>query len=46
MSHAGVVSPPRSLTAMQPFFREASVNRETALALLDGLNIRETMGTG
>jgi DinB superfamily len=38
MSHAGVVSPPRSLTAMQPFFREASVNRETAQALLDGLS--------
>ncbi|HYW49648.1 MAG TPA: DinB family protein, partial [Gemmatimonadaceae bacterium] len=31
------VSPPRSLTTMQPFFRELSVNRETALALMDGL---------
>jgi DinB superfamily len=38
MNHANVVSPPRSLTAMQPFFREAAVNRETALALLEGLS--------
>jgi DinB superfamily len=41
MSHAGVVSPPRSLTAMRPFFREASVNRETAQALLDGLTAEQ-----
>lgn len=37
MSAANTVAPPRSLTTMQPFFRELSVNRETALALLDGL---------
>ncbi len=37
MSEPGTVSPPRSLTTMQPFFRELSVNRETALALLDDL---------
>ncbi len=34
---AHTVAPPRSLTTMQPFFRELAVNRETALALLDGL---------
>lgn len=34
---ARTVSPPRSLTTMQPYFRELAVNRETALALLDGL---------
>lgn len=38
MSEPGTVSPPRALTTMQPFFRELSVNRETALALLDGLS--------
>ncbi len=38
MSQPNTVSPPRSLTTMQPFFRELSVNRETALALLDGLS--------
>ncbi len=37
MTHPNIVPPPRSLTTMQPFFRELSVNRETALALLDGL---------
>lgn len=37
MSAPNTVSPPRALTTMQPFFRELSVNRETALALLDGL---------
>ena len=34
---ANTVAPPRALTTMQPFFRELAVNRETALALLDGL---------
>lgn len=38
MTSPNTVSPPRSLTTMQPFFREASVNRETATALLDGLS--------
>ena len=38
MTHPNTVAPPRSLTTMQPFFRELSVNRETALALLDGLS--------
>jgi uncharacterized damage-inducible protein DinB len=38
MSAPQTVSPPRSLTTMQPYFRELSVNRETALALLDGLS--------
>lgn len=38
MSELQTVSPPRSLTTMQPFFRELSVNHETALALLDGLS--------
>ena len=38
MSAANTVAPPRSLTTMQPFFRELAVNRETALALLDGLS--------
>ncbi len=38
MSHPNIVPPPRALTTMQPFFRELSVNRETALALLDGLS--------
>ena len=37
MTAAGAIAPPRALTTMQPFFREASVNRETSLALLDGL---------
>lgn len=37
MMSANTVAPPRSLTTMQPFFRELAVNRETALALLDGL---------
>ena len=35
---APVVTVPRALTSMQPFFREAAVNRETSLALLDGLS--------
>lgn len=34
----GIIAPPRALTTMQPFFREASVNRETGRALLDGLS--------
>jgi hypothetical protein len=38
MTAPATVSPPRALTTMQPFFRELSVNRETALALLDGLS--------
>jgi hypothetical protein len=38
MTHPNIVPPPRALTTMQPFFRELSVNRETALALLDGLS--------
>ena len=38
MTHLNIVPPPRGLTPMQPFFRELSVNRETALALLDGLS--------
>jgi hypothetical protein len=38
MTRLNVVPPPRALTTMQPFFRELSVNRETALALLDGLS--------
>lgn len=38
MTHPNIVPPPRSLTTMQPFFRELSVNRETALALLEGLS--------
>lgn len=38
MSATNTVAPPRSLTTMQPFFRELAVNRETALALLDGLD--------
>ena len=38
MTSANTVAPPRSLTTMQPFFRELAVNRETALALLDGLS--------
>lgn len=38
MTSPNTVSPPRSLTTMQPFFRELSVNRETAIALLDGLS--------
>jgi hypothetical protein len=38
MTHPKIVPPPRALTTMQPFFREQSVNRETALALLDGLS--------
>ncbi len=38
MSVLQTVSTPRSLTTMQPFFRELSVNRETALALFDGLS--------
>ncbi len=37
MSAINTVSPPRSLTTMQPFFRELAVNRETALALTEGL---------
>ena len=37
MSETKTVAPPRSLTTMQPFFRELAVNRETALALLDSL---------
>ena len=37
MTSPNTVSPPRSLTTMQPFFRELSVNRETAIALLEGL---------
>ena len=37
MNAAHTVAPPRSLTTMQPFFREHAVNRETALALLSGL---------
>jgi DinB superfamily len=37
VSVLNTVAPPRSLTSMQPFFRELAVNRETALALLDGL---------
>ena len=37
MNAAHTVAPPRSLTTMQPFFRELAVNRETALALLSGL---------
>ncbi len=37
MTAASTVPPPRSLTAMQPFFTEHAVNRETALALLEGL---------
>jgi uncharacterized damage-inducible protein DinB len=37
MTQLQTVAPPRSLTTMQPFFRELSVNRETALGLLDGL---------
>jgi uncharacterized damage-inducible protein DinB len=38
MSTLQTVSTPRSLTTMQPFFRELSVNRETALALFDALS--------
>lgn len=38
MSATNTVAPPRSLTTMHPFFRELAVNRETALALLDGLS--------
>ena len=38
MMSANTVAPPRGLTTMQPFFRELAVNRETALALLDGLS--------
>ncbi len=38
MTSANTVAPPRALTTMQPFFRELAVNRETALALLDGLS--------
>lgn len=38
MTSPNTVSPPRSMTTMQPFFRELSVNRETALALMDGLS--------
>jgi hypothetical protein len=38
MTHPNIVPPPRALTTMHPFFRELSVNRETALALLDGLS--------
>ena len=38
MSSSNTVPPPRSLTTMQPFFRELAVNRETALALLNGLS--------
>jgi hypothetical protein len=38
MNAAHTVAPPRSLTTMQPFFRELAVNRETALALLHGLS--------
>ncbi len=38
MSALQTVATPRSLTAMQPFFRELSVNRETAQALFDGLS--------
>jgi len=38
MTSPNTVSPPRSLTTMQPFFRELSVNRETAIALFDGLS--------
>ncbi|MCC7053073.1 MAG: DinB family protein [Gemmatimonadaceae bacterium] len=37
MTVTQTVAPPRSLTTMQPYFRELAVNRETALALLDGL---------
>ena len=37
MTSPNTVSPPRSLTTMQPFFRELSVNRETAITLLEGL---------
>lgn len=37
MTGIALVPPPRSLTTMQPFFRELAVNRETALALMDGL---------
>jgi len=32
------VATPKSLTTMQPFFRELAVNRETALALFEGLD--------
>jgi len=38
MTHPNIVPPPRALTTMQPFFRELTVNRETALARLDGLS--------
>ncbi len=38
MSALQTVSTPRSLSTMQPFFRELSVNRETASALFDGLS--------
>ncbi len=41
MSGLQTVSTPRSLTTMHPFFRELSVNRETALALFDGLSAEE-----
>lgn len=41
MSETNTVSPPRSLTTMRPFFRELSVNRETASALLDGLTAEQ-----
>ena len=37
MTVTQTVSPPRSMTTMQPYFRELAVNRETALALLDNL---------
>ncbi len=41
MSATPTVSPPRSLTTMQPFFRELSVNRETAGALVEGLSAEQ-----
>jgi uncharacterized damage-inducible protein DinB len=41
MTGARTVAPPRALTTMQPFFRELAVNRETALALLDGLSAEQ-----
>ncbi len=35
------VAPPKSLTTMQPFFRELAVNRETSLALLEDLDAEQ-----
>lgn len=37
MTSPNTVPPPRSLTTMQPFFRELAVNRETSITLLEGV---------